>query len=146
MKKYSLVIAALTAWTIITTAPSTAGGPVAVAETMVGMREGTAALNKIIGVDTRRVKWCVGFIRAVFRRSGRRLGVDTLAVSGLDSSRVGPIVSRPSRGDLAFRRYSHVELVTGVRGRTVCTISGNSKNRVLKRCADRGKFRRFRRP
>lgn len=109
------------------------------AERYVGLREGTATLNRLIKINTRRVRWCAGFVRAMFNDPP----TDSLAVR--DWQRVGYAVMVPKRNDLAFWRHSHMGLVVAVKGDQVCTVSGNRGNKVARSCEPRRKFRRFRR-
>ena len=37
----------------------------------LGWKEGTARLNSLVGVNTRRTSWCATFVRAMFERSGK---------------------------------------------------------------------------
>ena len=109
------------------------------AERHVGLREGTATLNRLIKVNTRRVRWCAGFVRAMFDDPP----TESLAVK--DWKKVGVAVAKPLRGDLAFKRaYSHMGLVIQVKGNKVCVAQGNHKNMVALKCeaASKWKFRR----
>ena len=111
------------------------------AERYVGWREGSAALDRLVRVNTRRVRWCAALVRAMFDSPP----TGSLAVTGWDSNAIGPVVASPRRGDLAFWRHRHIGIVTAVVGGKVCTISGNRSNRVARSCEPRNKFRKFRR-
>ena len=112
-----------------------------VAEQHVGQREGTSALNKWLRINTRIIPWCAAFLRSIHKRPPS----NSLAVSGWDGNHVGPVVSTPRRGDIAFWRHRHIGIVTSYRNGIVCTVSGNRSNKVTKSCEPRRKFRRFRR-
>jgi hypothetical protein len=138
------VITAAILFLLITT-PSKADA-VAAASTVNGASEGTHVINNFVGVNTRRVKWCAAFIQSAFKRSGHPLKNKSIAVSGLDSNSIGPIVKFPRRDDLAFYKHSHVGIVVSFSHGTVCSYSGNRSNKVKLSCEPINKFKRFRRP
>lgn len=108
--------------------------------------EKNASFRKAIGIPYSGYRWCARAIRTAFVKSRGRSPVASDAVANWNTNASGPVVSSPQRGDLAFRRYSHVEVVTHVKGNTVCTVSGNTGIRVVQRCASKSKFKNFRRP
>ncbi len=112
----------------------------------LGWKEGSARLNSLVGVNTRRTSWCATFVRAMFERSGKKPPTVAGSVAGWDSNHVGSVVKTPRSGDLAFFRHSHIAIVVGTSGDKICTISGNRRNQVTKSCESRSRFKRFRRP
>lgn len=112
----------------------------------IGWQEGSARLNRLMRVNTRRTSWCAIFVRSMFERSGRKPPTTAGSVSGWDTNRVGHVVKTPQSGDLAFFRHSHMAIVVGMSAGKICTISGNRGNKVKKSCEKQNRFRRFRRP
>lgn len=147
MKKILLIVTTLTSLT--TCGPATApayADPVAVASTMVGRSENDPAFRRVLRIASASYPWCARFIRRSYEMAGQTPPIASDAVAAWDSNKVGPVVATPRRGDIAFRRWSHVEIVKSSSGNTVCTISGNSGNRVKSRCSPKSRFRKFRRP
>lgn len=112
----------------------------------IGWQEGSARLNRLMGVNTRRTSWCAIFVRSMFERSGKKPPTIAGSVTGWDNNRVGHVVKTPQSGDLAFFRHSHMAIVVGISAGKICTISGNRRNKVTKSCEKQSRFRRFRRP
>ena len=92
------------------------------------MEEGSARLNSLVGVNTRRTSWCATFVRAMFERSGKKPPTVAGSVAGWDSNHVGSVVKTPRSGDLAFFRHSHIATCCHS-GESICIISGNRRTR-----------------
>ena len=112
----------------------------------IGWQEGSARLNRLMGVNTRRTSWCAIFVRSMFERSGKKPPTISGSVAGWDGNHAGSVVKTPRSGDLAFFRHSHMAIVVGTSGGKICTISGNRQNKVTRSCEIRSRFKRFRRP
>ena len=121
------------------------------AKAYIGLKEGTKAANRAMGVNTRAVPWCGHYVRAVVRRTGGKVPASYASGGGwsrfgkavkLSHARKGDIVtvySRPARSKRHVGIYSHRS-----KGK-VCLISGNSRNQVRMSCYAASKVRAVRR-
>ena len=100
------------------------------------MKEGTRRINKIMGVNTRRVPWCGYAVKYAVRKAGKK------PVASFASARAwerwGKRISknRIRRGDVVVFRSSysksgrHVAVATAVKGNKVKVCGGNTRDRV----------------
>lgn len=111
-----------------------------VAKSYIGLKEGTKAANKAMGVNTRAVPWCGHFVKRAVERSGGK--PPKTYASGAGWTRFGKAVrlSQARKGDIVTvsSRYArsgrHVGIYSHRSNGKVCLISGNSRNSVRTSC------------
>ena len=104
-----------------------------IAKSYIGLKEGTKAANKSMGVDTRRVPWCGYFISKVVKRAGAKpVKGYPRALSWKHHGRSVKI-SNARKGDIVVigtARGHHVTIFSHKDKRYIYGIGGNQSNSV----------------
>ena len=108
-----------------------------VAKSYIGLKEGTKAANRAMGVNTRKVKWCGQFAYVVAKRVGTKIPKGHLRARSWENA--GKRVSKRNvrKGDYLIIRTkygNHVTIFSRRKGDRYCGIGGNQSNSVKESC------------
>ena len=103
--------------------------------------EGSAALNKWLGVNTRRVRWCGIYLSKVIAHAPRNAAsVDAWRHWG---HAVNPRNVKGKQVIVIFK-HRHVGKLVSIKGNCILVTSGNDGNAVRTRCRKQNSIRQYR--
>jgi len=108
-----------------------------VAKSYVGLKEGTKAANRAMGVNTRKVKWCGQFAYVIAKRVGTKIPKGHLRAVSWEKAGKRVSKSQVKKGDYLLIRTkygNHVTIFSRKKNGRYCGIGGNQSNSVKESC------------
>ena len=108
-----------------------------VAKSYVGLKEGTKAANRAMGVNTRKVKWCGQFAYVIAKRVGTKIPKGHLRAVSWEKAGKRVSKSQVKKGDYLLIRTkygNHVTIFSRKKNGRYCGMGGNQSNSVKESC------------